>query len=125
MSMADELLVQRDKVLTQMCAIRSMRQGSVSKQYLKGRRKGREKPVLRGPYYVFCRSEGGRTVSKRLRSSAELKQVQQDVAAYKRFVELCRQFEQLTERLGELERQTADIETQKKTPKSFSRATGK
>jgi len=125
MSAIDELLVQRDRVLRELGSMRSMRQGSISKQYLKVRHKGRKKPVLRGPYYVFCRSEGGRTVSKRLRSSAELKQVQQDVAAYKRFVELCRQFEQLTERLGELERQTADIETQKKTPKSFSRATGK
>jgi len=118
-----EIQMGRDAVLEQMRSIRSMKRGTVAEQYLKVKHKGKKDPVERGPYYVFARWSGEKTVSKRLSSAAELEQTRRDVAAHKRFVELCKEFERLTERLGEVERQVADVEELKKTPRSRSRRT--
>jgi hypothetical protein len=60
-----------------------------------------------------------------VRSGEELAQLRRDVAAHKRFVDLCDEFVRLTERLGELERQGDGIEALKKTPKSRLRKTRK
>jgi len=97
-----ELEAQRDSVLEQLRAIRSLERGSISEQYLKGSARG--KPVVRGPYYVVSRHEGGRTVSRRLKTREELERARQDVAQHKRFIQLCNKLEDLTGRLGELER---------------------
>ena len=64
-----ELEAQRDSVLEQLRAIRSLERGSISEQYLKGSARG--KPVVRGPYYVVSRHEGGRTVSRRRKAHAK------------------------------------------------------
>ena len=97
-----ELEAQRDNLLEQLRAIRSLERGSISEQYLKGSARG--KPVVRGPYYVVSRHEGGRTVSRRLKTREELERARQDVAQHKRFIQLCNKLEDLTGRLGELER---------------------
>jgi hypothetical protein len=78
--------------------------------------KGIREAVSRGPYYVFSRREGNKTSSRRL-SIYELEQVRKDIEAHKRFVELCREFEILTERLGEAERKSPDFEREKKRRK--------
>jgi hypothetical protein len=54
---------------------------------------------------VLSRKEGTKTVSERLTTPEQLEQAKQDIAAHKRFVELCKEFEVLTERLGMLTRQ--------------------
>lgn len=95
---------QRRAVLEQMEAIRSMRRGTVNEQYVKVPHKGRTEPILRGPYYVLTTKRGGRTVSQRLTGPEQVAAARSDVAAYKRFVELCRRYEDLTEALGQLER---------------------
>jgi hypothetical protein len=51
---------------------------------------------------------------------AELEQAQSDVAEYKRFMGLCQQFERLTARLGELEREPQDLLQEKKGFRSLS-----
>ena len=51
----------RERVLEQMRALRSMRRGSVTEQYLKVRHKGKRKPVVRGPYWTHTWKEGGKT----------------------------------------------------------------
>jgi hypothetical protein len=91
-----------------------MRRGTINEQHFKTRLKGRKEMVLQGPYYVLSRREGDKTVSKRLRSPAELERARKDVAEYKRFMGLCQQFEKLTTRLGELERGPQDLEQEKK-----------
>jgi hypothetical protein len=91
-----------------------MRRGTVNEQYFKSRLKGRRGIVQQGPYYVLSRREGEKTVSKRLRSAAELEQAQKDVGEYKRFLGLCQEFERLTARLGELERGEQGLEQEKK-----------
>jgi len=123
--MIEELIARRDSILKEMGSIRSMKRGTITEQYLKVRHEGQSEPVLRGPYYLFSRKENKRTVGKRLTSAAELAQARADVAAHKRFVQLCREFEELTERLGELERELPDDEAQKKTPRLRSRGTRK
>lgn len=125
MSTIQELETQRNAVLAEIIAIRSMKRGTINEQFLKVPRKGKREPALRGPYYVLSRKEGRRTVSQRLKSPTELEQAQRDVAAHKRFVELCRQFEQLTEQLGELERRTGDTAPEKKRRRSRSSKTRK
>jgi hypothetical protein len=62
-------------------------------------------------------------VSKRLKSESEVDQAREDIDAYKRFKGLCREFEGLTEELGELSR--ASEEEEKKGLKSPSRRTRK
>ena len=114
METIQELEARRDAILEEMRSIRSMRRGTINEQHYKTRLKGRKGMVLQGPYYVLSRREGEKTVSKRLRSPAELEGARKDVDEYKRFMGLCQQFERLTARLGELERRPQDLEQEKK-----------
>ena len=124
MSTRAELETRREAILNQMRAIQSMKRGTLSIRPEKIRVKGEKEPVLRGPYPLFVRREGQRTVGRRLRSSNEVARVREDIAAYERFMTLCREYAEVTEQLGELNRTTAaHIETLKKTPKSPSKRT--
>lgn len=103
-----------------MRSIRSLKRGSISEQFLKVSHQGIQEPVSRGPYYVFSRREGNKTSSRRL-SVAKLEQARKDLEEYKRFVSLCREFEILTERLGDLERQSPDLAKKKRRKSSSSK----
>jgi hypothetical protein len=120
METIQELEARRNAVLEQMRSIRSMRRGTINEQHFKTHLKGRKGMVLQGPYYVLSRREGEKTVSKRLRSPVELERARKDVAEYKRFMDLCQQFERLTARLGELEGGPKDLEQEKKEFRSRS-----
>jgi len=104
MSQIEAIEQRRAEILKQMSRIGSLKRGSITEQYLKVRLKGQPRAVLRGPYYVFSRREGGRTVSRRLTTERDLAQAREEVSAARRFRELCREYEELTERLGALER---------------------
>ncbi len=123
MDTIQQLEVRRNAILEQMRSIRSMRRGTINEQYFKTHLKGIKGIVHRGPYYVLSRREGEKTVSKRLRSGAELERAQKDVAEYKRFLGLCQEFEGLTARLGELERGEQGLEQEKKRFRSPSSKT--
>ena len=115
----------RQEILEEMDAIRSMEQATLKEQMLPVKHKGKEEPVLRGPYYVLAHWENGKTHSRRV-PRGELAQVKQDVANHKRFVALCKDFGKLSHQLGQLERaQEDDMEATKKKPKSSSRRTRK
>ncbi len=122
MDTARALEEKRERVLEQMRAIRSMRRGSVTEQYLKVPHKGKPKPVVRGPYWIHTWKEGGKTVGERL-SREEALPAQKDVEAHKRFVGLCKEFEELTERLEQIERESDELRQEKKTPRSRSSRT--
>jgi hypothetical protein len=126
MKKAQQLEAKREALLSQMRSIRSMKRGTLSIRPEKVRRKGHKEPVLLGPYPLFVRREGKRTLGQRLRSPQQVAQVREDIAAHERFVTLCKEFVVLTEQLGELERQaTASEEAVKKGLKSRSSRTGK
>jgi uncharacterized coiled-coil DUF342 family protein len=123
MNTLHQLEQRRDEILKQIRSIRSMRKGTINEQFLKVPHKGKDKPVSRGPYYVLSRRQQGKTVSQRLTSLEELKQAKTDVEAYKRFVTLCKQFEELTERIGQIERESDELKQEKKRPNSQSSRT--
>jgi len=123
MDTLQQLEARRNAILEEIRSIRSMKRGTVNEQYFKTRLKGRKGIVHQGPYYVFSRREGEKTVSHRLRSEVELQQARKDVAEYKRFLGLCREFERVTERLGELERSGQGLEQEKKRFRSPSSKT--
>ena len=120
----DDIEQKRLAVVKEMLDIKSMKRGTINEQFLKVKQKGHSQPVLNGPYYVFSRREGSRTVSERLTTKTQLEQARRDIAAYKTFQALCKEFEVLTEQLGVLERQD-DPNQEKKRRSSPSRPTTK
>jgi len=114
MDTTKQLEQRRERILEQMRRIRSMRRGTINKQYLSVPHKGKDRPVRRGPYYVLSRWRDGKTVSQRLTDPQQVQQACSDVAAHRRFVELCREYEQVTEELGQLERSGSGLGQGKK-----------
>lgn len=108
----------RNALLEEMRSIRSMRRGTINEQYFKTYSQGKREMKRQGPYYVLSRREGGKTVSQRMNSPVELEQARREVEEYKKFLLLCREFEQLTTRMGELGRDNREREREKKRSKS-------
>lgn len=106
MNTIHDLEAKRDAILNEMRSIRSLRRGNISEQFLRVRHQGIKEPVLRGPYYVLLRRDGKQVISQRVTSGSKLAQARQDIESHKRFVALCREFEILTEQLGEIERES-------------------
>lgn len=99
----------RRELVEQLLGMRSLVRGALSEQFLKVPQKNQEEPALRGPYYVLSRSIMGRTRSSRVKRQ-EAERVRQDVNNYKRFEAVCSELAELTERLGDLEREARDSE---------------
>lgn len=119
----EQIEKRRQALVQEMLAIRSMEHGTVTSQMVPGRRRGEKDPVLRGPYFVLARWEGGKTRSRRLTSPEAVEQARADVAAHRRFVQLCAQFEELTRQLGELERGLGEADDAKKNSRPPSKRT--
>ena len=115
MAIPHDLEARRNALLEQMRGIRSMERGTITEQFFHRSRPGEKRLARQGPYYVFSRREGGKTMSRRLSRPAELERAQQDVKAYKEFVALCQEFARLTEQMGRLERPDAELAGGKKT----------
>lgn len=125
MKSIEEVEARRQAILQELRLIRSLKRGTLNEQFLKVHLQGSKEPVWRGPYYVFSRREGQKTVSQRLTSTTQLEQARKDVAEYKRFAALCKELEQWTEKLGELERSVPELESKKKRRKLPSNKTRK
>jgi hypothetical protein len=125
MNTTEEIEARRNAILDEIRSIRSMKQGSVTEQYLKVKHKGKSEPVLRGPYFVFTKKRDKKTVGYRLKEENEIEQAKHDVSNHKRFMELCREYGRLTERLGELECAAKTDSHEKKLHRSRSRKTQK
>jgi hypothetical protein len=117
-----QLEARRLAILEKIRSIDSMRRGTLNEQFFQVRLKGSKKLTRQGPYYVWTRSEGGKTVSQRLTSAEAVEQARADVAAYKRFQALCGEYIEVTSQMGALKRTT---EQEKKRLKSGLSKTGK
>lgn len=95
----------RRSVLEQLAAIRSLRKGTLSEQWVPVVRDGKKTKKLRGPYFVWTCKVGKKTVSERIKGKQEQQWAQQDALNYQRFKELCAELEDSTHQLGLLERQ--------------------
>lgn len=121
-----EIEMQRDRVIKELLAVRSLRKGCVNEQWFPVVRDGEKTEQVRGPYYVLSYKVGGKTVSERVKGDAALKQARADVDNYRRFKSLCSELEELTRQLGEVERARDEkVETAKKKRKSRSSRAGK
>lgn len=103
----------RTQILQELAQLRSIRRGTVTEQCVEvvgkdGRR------YKRGPYPIYTFKEKGKTMSRRLSNSDEVKAVRQQIKAGRRFQELTRELMCLGESLGNL---TLDAAIQKKTSK--------
>jgi hypothetical protein len=117
-----QLEARRLAILEEIRSIDSMRRGTVNEQFFQARRKGSKEPTRQGPYYVWTRSEAGRTVSRRLTSTEAIQQARVEVAAYKRFQALCGEYLEVASKIGDLKRATAQ---EKKRSKSGLSKTGR
>lgn len=103
MNRVQELEVRRERLLEAMEGIRSVNRGSVTEQYYEVKLQGKSESVLRGPYYVLSRNDKGKTVSVRVKRE-QVQAMKEDVAQYVRLKELFREFAEVTEQLGQVER---------------------
>lgn len=124
--MKQELEQRRQEILGKMSAIRTMRRGSVSEQFLAVSHKGQAEPVRRGPYYLWQYWEHGVPKRQRLHGGPEVEAARKEVAAHKEFEHLCEQYVLIAEALAaaECETLTSD-EPVKKGLKSRSSRAGK
>ena len=118
----DTLEARRRTVLEQLEAIRSLRKGTLSEQWVPAVRDGKKTKKLRGPYFVWTSKVGRKTVSERIKGKQEQQWAQQDALNYQRFKELCAELEDLTHQLGLVERQAQEeagtLKKRRKSPSS-------
>jgi hypothetical protein len=124
MEKIEAVLARREAITKEMLSIRSMRRGTINEQYLKVPHRGKKEPAECGPYYVLSRREDNKTVSRRLSAGEELEKTRRDISEHKRFVGLCKEFEELTEKLTDMEH-GSKADAEKKTPRLSSSRTRK
>lgn len=105
MKTIEEIEGRRKEILELMSRIRSMRPGNINYQYMLS---GKDKAVKRGPYPVLCWREGKSVYSERLKGKREVELAELDIANMKHYRSLCSEYEELTRRLGEKEREKTD-----------------
>ena len=112
MGTVKEIEARRETILEELRKLRSLERGTINAHYVPVKRRT-GKTVKKGPYYVISRRESGKTVGYHL-SEKGLARARQDVEAHHRFRELCREYEELTERLGAMERGLGEGTVKKK-----------
>src|SRR5881409_2735850 len=103
---------QRQQLLRQFSALRELRRGSLTEQFLMVKRTDGSR-VKRGPYPLFTRKEAKKTVSVRLSDPAL-------VPVYRQQIQTMREFETVINQLVRVGEQLSDLAVaevvQKKTP---------
>ena len=97
MSVIQKLRQTRQEILAQIALIEEMRRGSVIRQFLKIKLKGKRKPTLSGPYALFSFKQKGKTISRRLHDLEEVRRLEQQVENYHIFQQLCRRLVEIGE----------------------------
>jgi hypothetical protein len=97
MSAFQKLRKARQEILAQIALIEEMRRGSVVRQFLKVKLKGKREPTLSGPYALFSFKQKGKTISRRLHDLEEIRRLEQQVENYHIFQQLCRRLVEIGE----------------------------
>ncbi len=95
-----DLTARRKDILSELANLDRMRRGSIVQQYREGKNKEGEM-VRRGPYPLYTFKEGGKTVSKRLKSLKEVAKYQQQIDNFRRFEKLTKELREIGEALCE------------------------
>ena len=104
----------RREILAQMEQIRRLCRGTLNTLYKPQIKQGISTGNQNGPYYVLSRNVNGKTKSRNV-PARELDVVREGLEQHALFSKLCDEYEELTQRLGELERnEQAASEWQKK-----------
>jgi hypothetical protein len=85
----DSLEARRQEILRQMSAITRMRRGTVNEQYFEVRQKDGS-VVRRGPYFLYSRTEKGKSFSQRVALD--------EADRYREETDNCRRFKELSSR---------------------------
>ena len=99
MSVLSKLRQVRQDILAQIALTEEMRRGSVIRQFLRIKLKGKRTPTLSGPYALFTFKQKGKTVSRRLHDLEEVRRLEQQVENYHIFQQLCRRLVEIGEAL--------------------------
>ena len=88
-----QLEARRRQLLAQLSVPRDMRRGSISETYRRCGKSGcwcnQAGEAGHGPFYAFTTKVEGKTQTLQLRPGPELNKLQEQVAAYREFRELC------------------------------------
>lgn len=97
MSVLSKLRQARLDILAQIALFEEMRRGSVIRQFLKIKLKGKRKSALSGPYALLTFKQEGKTVSRRLHGLEEIRRLEHQVENYHIFQQLCRRLVEIGE----------------------------
>ncbi len=127
MSQIERLRARRKEVLAELAGLERIRRGSVMEQYVEAAHRDGSR-VRRGPYPLYTYKERGKTVSRRLRSAADVERCRQEIAGFRRFRRLVEELLQLGEKLSALAAlapspEASAAEAAKKTTRAASRRT--
>ena len=101
MSTLTKLWQMREQILSHIALIEEMRRGSVTRQFLKVKRKRQSEPLFTGPYALFTYKKGGKTVGRRLHNPEEIRRLEHQVENYHAFQRLCRTLVEIGEKICE------------------------
>jgi hypothetical protein len=107
---------ERRNLLHRMGAITRMRRGSVNEQAFTRRRRDGS-VVTQGPYYLYSRTEKGRSYSERIPADA-VEQYRTETENCRRFKELAQQYILVCERLTDEEGAAGKKNSRPRSPRS-------
>lgn len=94
------MLERQESLLRELTKIRFMQKGTISHQRVARTGKGAPTKAMRGPYPILTWKQQGKTRSLRLKNADEVAWAEQAVDNHRRFVTLCREYEELGEQLA-------------------------
>lgn len=114
----EELIARKQEVLRELASLNVFRRGSVVQHTLQRTRKDGTR-TRRGPYFLYTYKEGGKTLSRHLKSPAEAEAYRSEIRSFRRFQELTKELrcigETLSDHAHQKARRDAEWSIQKKT----------
>ena len=102
MNHPSRLTQRKDETLSHLAALGPMRKGSLTEQYVEVTLKDGSRS-RRGPYTLYTCKDDGKTLSRRLKSEAEVALYREQIAAFRRFQELTGELARIGRTLADLE----------------------